>query len=66
MFWLKCCPRCSGDLYEDRDRYGSYVNCMHCGYYLTEAEAMPLRHISRNLRTAGPPAGQRPPAAAVQ
>ena len=31
MFWLKGCPRCSGDLYSDRDRYGTFVACLQCG-----------------------------------
>jgi len=31
MFWLKCCPRCEGDLYEDKDTYGRYIACLQCG-----------------------------------
>ena len=31
MFWLKCCPRCEGDLYEDKDTYGRYLACLQCG-----------------------------------
>lgn len=31
MFWLKGCPRCAGDLYEERDQYGPYINCVQCG-----------------------------------
>ena len=31
MFWLKRCPRCSGDLYSDHDQYGAYVSCLQCG-----------------------------------
>ncbi len=31
MFWLKCCPRCEGDLYEEKDTYGRYVACLQCG-----------------------------------
>ena len=31
MFWLKCCPRCEGDLYEDSDTYGRYITCLQCG-----------------------------------
>jgi hypothetical protein len=33
MFWLKGCPRCKGDLHEDKDKYGSYVSCLQCGYH---------------------------------
>ena len=31
MFWFKLCPRCSGDLFEDRDQYGKFIACMQCG-----------------------------------
>ena len=32
MFWFKLCPRCSGDLFEDRDQYGAFITCMQCGF----------------------------------
>ncbi len=32
MYWLKLCPRCNGDLFEDRDQYGSFITCMQCGF----------------------------------
>ena len=32
MFWFKLCPRCTGDLFEDRDQYGSFITCMQCGF----------------------------------
>ena len=32
MFWFKLYPRCSGDLFEDRDQYGSFITCMQCGF----------------------------------
>ena len=38
MFWFKSCPKCHGDLGSDTDIYGSYVACIQCSYYLTEAE----------------------------
>jgi hypothetical protein len=31
MFWFKRCPRCSGDLYEEQDQYGPFINCVQCG-----------------------------------
>ena len=31
MFWLKACPRCSGDLLQDHDQYGPFVSCLQCG-----------------------------------
>ena len=32
MMMLNSCPRCSGDLRELSDIYGSYVSCMQCGH----------------------------------
>ncbi len=32
MFWFKLCPRCSGDLFEDRDQYGMFITCLQCGF----------------------------------
>ena len=32
MFWFKHCPRCTGDLFEDRDQYGQFITCMQCGF----------------------------------
>jgi hypothetical protein len=46
MFWLKCCPRCGGDLYGNRDRYGYYIACVQCGRYLTEAEEALLKYAA--------------------
>ncbi len=31
MYWFKQCPRCSGDLVVENDRYGIFVSCMQCG-----------------------------------
>jgi len=42
MFRLKACPRCRGDLRQDRDKYGEYSVCMQCGYHQSEtADVMP-------------------------
>ena len=38
MLYLKSCPRCSGDMYMDRDAYGSYRQCFQCGYVRDLAE----------------------------
>ena len=32
MIMFKACPRCSGDLHENRDMYGEYRECLMCGY----------------------------------
>lgn len=31
MYWLKMCPRCRGDLYEEEDRLGRHLTCLQCG-----------------------------------
>jgi len=39
-YWLKTCPHCRrGDVLEEHDRYGLYVQCVQCGYVLSETEA---------------------------
>ena len=48
MTWLKCCPRCNGDLCENKDSYGRYVACVQCGHYLSEMEEVVLRYSSQN------------------
>ena len=32
MLKLKGCPRCGGDVHTNRDLYGSYEQCIQCGY----------------------------------
>jgi predicted nucleic-acid-binding Zn-ribbon protein len=50
MMWLKGCPKCRGDLYEE-PAIGAhsvavrYVSCLQCGYMLTDQEEMALRRI---------------------
>ncbi len=31
MYWLKGCEKCGGDLYLERDKFGSFVSCLQCG-----------------------------------
>ncbi len=46
MLWLKRCPECKGDLYQDRDLYGRYVACFQCGHYLSVLEEVTLPYSS--------------------
>ena len=32
MIWFKGCPRCTGDLFHERDQYGHFVTCVQCGF----------------------------------
>jgi len=52
MFWLKSCPRCHGDLYDNKDIYGSYIDCFQCGHYLTADEDASLRSDSPRGKTS--------------
>ena len=43
MMWLKGCPKCKGDLYEEpavglHAAARRYVSCLQCGHLLSEAE----------------------------
>ncbi len=52
MYWLKSCPRCHGDLYDNTDVYGNYINCFQCGHYLTVEEDARLRSENPQGRTS--------------
>ena len=43
MYWLKSCPRCQGDLFENNGFYGRYIDCFQCGHYLTAVEEASVR-----------------------
>ena len=58
MFWLKSCPRCHGDLYENTDIYGSYIDCFQCGHYLTDIEDTDLRSDNPAGKSYALPAGE--------
>jgi hypothetical protein len=31
VIWFKYCPKCSGDVYRDKDLYGPFIACIQCG-----------------------------------
>ncbi len=52
MMWLKGCPRCQGDLFEEAgigpEVYGArFVNCLQCGYTLSPEEESRLGRPAR-------------------
>ena len=53
---LARCPRCRGRVRRERDRYGSYLTCLLCGYTheLTSAAAIALDDVV-DPDTAAPP-----------
>ena len=52
MFWFKSCPKCHGDLYRDSDTFGTYIACMQCSHYLTEADEARLELSTSKLGMA--------------
>ena len=52
MLWLKGCPRCNGDLNQERDMYGEYTACLQCGYYLNPLDEV-TPHYSAQLSDTG-------------
>jgi len=33
MIYFKACPKCGGDLTDERDIYGKYLRCQQCGLH---------------------------------
>ncbi len=31
MFYFKACPKCHGDVYQEKDAYGTFHKCLQCG-----------------------------------
>ena len=50
MLWLKSCPRCiTGTLSEHSDIYGTYIVCLHCGFYPLERPTTPKQGVQQNV-----------------
>jgi hypothetical protein len=49
MWSLKNCPRCSGDLYTEKDGGTYYDSCLQCGY-TQESRCAPAISPSHRLR----------------
>ena len=32
MLYLKSCQKCQGDMYEEKDSYGAFHQCLQCGF----------------------------------
>ena len=44
MIMFKACPRCQGDMHQNRDMYGEYRECLMCGYMTDIQQAQPVQH----------------------
>lgn len=47
MLLLKSCPKCKGDVVEERDYYGTYTQCLQCGYLRDVQPVIKARKASR-------------------
>jgi len=56
MLWLKGCPRCGGDLYDEQAMEGRLIACLQCGHILSTAQeeelARALTQTALGLRKA--------------
>ncbi len=60
MVQYRACPRCQGDLKQNRDMYGEYKECLQCGY-TRDIQPKPKREFDW-AKSRGKP-GRRPKAA---
>ncbi len=44
----KACKRCGGDLSLERDKYGTYIECIQCGAFWSESDLMPALAWTQN------------------
>jgi hypothetical protein len=54
---LRACPRCVGDLHTNRDMYGTYKECLQCGYMLDINKVPDKRDFSSEQKPK--PGGKR-------
>lgn len=46
MLEFKACPRCRGDVHTNRDMYGTYRECLQCGYMVDVAQPSKLISVA--------------------
>ena len=57
MFFFKACPKCHGDLYEDSDGYGAFLECLQCGLLRdVDCNEIGVRNPRNDQVSARPPA----------
>ena len=49
VFYFKGCPRCKGDVYVEKDSFGTYRKCLQCG----RMQELELRRQAANRRKGG-------------
>ena len=53
MVYLKSCPKCLGDLTVREDAYGSFINCLQCGY-MRDLDVKPATSYARKFSQPDP------------
>jgi hypothetical protein len=46
----KCCPKCGGTLYLDRDFYGWYEQCLQCAYLRDVVEVSAVQELRKESK----------------
>jgi len=41
MLHRRACPRCHGDMCDERDKHGDYKECLHCGHIIELVDTKP-------------------------
>ena len=59
MWLIKGCPKCHGDLFEERQLGGSDIACLQCGYTLRAPEITALEDQAEAQRVRRPAAALR-------
>jgi hypothetical protein len=49
MLFLKACPRCKGDLFQESDRDGPCAVCIQCGCRLTDDQVARVIESGRTV-----------------
>jgi len=49
MLTHKQCPKCKGNMYKSTDYYGSYEQCLQCGYTY-DVEALQVKKQTNQLK----------------
>ena len=57
--WRKACPKCGGDVYEERYLEDAEIKCLQCGYVLPAVRAMALKQVPAAPRRTALAVAQR-------
>ena len=52
MWWTKACPKCGGDLFEDKLLRDLDVKCLQCGFVVQDQNVLDLKEGARPQDTS--------------